>query len=262
VVGVGALWSPNTGIVDFGAVAAALKQQFLAAGGELQLGVEVASICTGPGSPRLSFSEAEPIEVGHALVCAGAWSHRLLDDADLRIVPFKGTYLNLKGHRSRAVRSMIYPVPDPALPFLGVHLTPTIDGRLTIGPTARLAAARGYGRVSARDLLDTVAWPGTPRLMARHWRSGIDELRMAVSRRSIVARAAAYVPSLSLDDIEPGGWHGVRAQAVARDGSLVDDFVFSQTGRVLHVLNAPSPAATSALAIARHVADRFDAAFN
>jgi 2-hydroxyglutarate dehydrogenase len=162
------------------------------------------------------------------------------------------------------VRSLIYPVPDPELPFLGVHLTRHASGDVLLGPTALLAPARdGYrlGMVRPRDLAGTLAWPGSWRMARRWWRTGLGEMRMAGSRRAFVGAAARYVPELTLDDVLPGP-AGVRAQAVSRDGRLVDDFVFSHTERALHVRNAPSPGATSSLAIAQHVADlaarRFD----
>jgi (S)-2-hydroxyglutarate dehydrogenase len=143
------------------------------------------------------------------------------------------------------VRSLIYPVPDPARPFLGVHLSRHVDGEVSLGPTALLAPR------AARDL----TWPGTWRVVRRWWRTGLTEVRHAVSRRSLVAAAADYVPELRREDLRPG-FAGVRAQAVGRDGKLIDDFVVSETERALHVRNAPSPAATSAFALARLIADR------
>jgi 2-hydroxyglutarate dehydrogenase len=161
-------------------------------------------------------------------------------------VPFRGTYLRLRPGREELVRGLIYPVPDPRLPFLGVHLMRHPRGGVLVGPTALLLPR-------ARSL----AWPGTWRLAARFWRSGMTELAHAVSRRRMVAAAASLVPALTVDDVEPA-WSGARAQALGRDGGLIEDFVFSQTGPALHVRNAPSPAATSSLAIARVIADRFD----
>jgi 2-hydroxyglutarate dehydrogenase len=163
-------------------------------------------------------------------------------DPDPRIVPFRGTYLRLR--RDDLVRGLVYPVPDPRLPFLGVHLTRHPRGGVLVGPTALLAAR-------ARSL----AWPGTWRLMRRFWRSGFEEIGHAASRRRFVAAAQRFLPELTTGDVEPG-WAGYRAQALARDGRLVDDFVFSETEATLHVRNAPSPAATASLAIARHIADR------
>jgi 2-hydroxyglutarate dehydrogenase len=166
---------------------------------------------------------------------------------DPRIVPFRGAYLYLVPERAALVRGLIYPVPDPALPFLGVHLTRHIDGRVSLGPSA-LLWPRG-----PRDLL----WPGTARMARRWWRTGVRELRHALSRRAFAVEAADYVPELRPADFR-GGFAGVRAQALARDGTLVDDFVTSETERALHVRNAPSPAATSSLALARLIADRVD----
>jgi L-2-hydroxyglutarate oxidase len=165
--------------------------------------------------------------------------------------------------RRELVRSLIYPVPDPSLPFLGVHLTKHIDGDVLVGPTALMVGARdGYSlaTVHRRDLLDTLTWPGSWRMLAHWWRTGITELGHAALRSAFVRAAARYVPDLRVADVRPA-FAGVRAQALGRDGKLVDDFVFSHTERALHVRNAPSPAATSSLAIARHVADEAERAF-
>jgi 2-hydroxyglutarate dehydrogenase len=159
---------------------------------------------------------------------------------------------------------MIYPVPDPDLPFLGVHLTRRIDGEVLVGPSALLAGARDayrLTRLALDDLQSTLAWPGTYRMARRFWRTGVDELRQALPGGAFVAAAARYVPELRPDDVV-GGYAGVRAQAVGRDGRLVDDFVFSHTERALHVRNAPSPGATSSLAIARHIADEASRTFD
>jgi 2-hydroxyglutarate dehydrogenase len=198
------------------------------------------------------------------LVCAGLQADRLATAAgapgDPRIVPFRGSYLKLKPQRRDLVRGLIYPVPDPELPFLGVHLTRHVGGDVLIGPTALLAPARdaySLRTVRAQDLREALAWPGTRRMARRFWRTGLTELGYAASRRRLVRAAARFVPELEARDVV-GGPAGVRAQALARDGRLIDDFAFSRTGRTLHVRNAPSPAATSALAIAREVADQAD----
>jgi (S)-2-hydroxyglutarate dehydrogenase len=178
-------------------------------------------------------------------------------------VPFRGAYLRLTPARRGLVRSLIYPVPDPSLPFLGVHLTRRIDGEVLIGPTALLAGARDaytLARVRAGDVRDTLAWPGTWRMMSRWWRTGLTELHHAALRTALVRAAARYVPELRPEDVRPA-FAGVRAQALARDGRLIDDFVFSATPRALHVRNAPSPAATSSPAIARHVVEQAERAF-
>jgi 2-hydroxyglutarate dehydrogenase len=181
-------------------------------------------------------------------------------DPDPRIVPFRGGYLRLRPEARPLVRGLIYPVPDPDLPFLGVHVTRRIDGEVLLGPSALLVGARDayrLRRVRARDLAETLSWPGTWRMMRRWWRTGLDELRMASSRRAFVAACARYVPALSPDDVLPGP-AGIRAQAVGRDGALVDDFVVHRAGGALHVRNAPSPAATSSLALAKLIADQVE----
>jgi (S)-2-hydroxyglutarate dehydrogenase len=262
-VGLAALHSPHTAIVDFAQVARALAGEVTAAGATVATGHEVTSVT--PAGRRLVIGHAHgALETGAALFCAGAWSDRLAVGAgaspDPRIVPFRGAYLLVRPERQGLVRGMIYPVPDPALPFLGVHLTRHIDGHLSIGPTALpVGALDAYRitRVRPADVLRTVRWPGTLRMAARFPRAAREELRHAVSRSAMARSAARYVPELRTDDLD-GSFAGVRAQAVARDGSLVDDFVFSATERALHVRNAPSPAATSSLAIAAHVVDRFE----
>jgi L-2-hydroxyglutarate oxidase len=259
--GVAALHSPATGIVDFGAVARALARDLEDAGVPVHTACGVESAEPGGGRIALRHARGET-RARHAVFCAGLWADRLAvaagGDADPRIVPFRGGYLRLRPERRELVRTLIYPVPDARLPFLGVHLTRHADGEVLVGPTALLAGARdayAIGRVRPRDLASTLAWPGTWRLMRRFWRTGLTELHHAVSIRALCADAARYVPELSADDVVAGP-AGVRAQALGRDGRLMDDFVFSETERALHVRNAPSPAATSALAIARLVADR------
>lgn len=260
--GIAALHSPNTGIVDFAGVAEALAAQVRSGGGEVRTGAEVRAVRDGV----VQLAGGERLRARQVVTCAGAWSDRLAvasgADPDPRIVPFRGAYMTLRPERRSLVRSLIYPVPDPELPFLGVHATKRIDGEVLLGPTALLVGARDAYRlrtVRGADLRATLGWPGTWRMMRRWWRTGLDELRMAASKRAFVAACARYVPELRVEDVLPGP-AGVRAQAVARDGSLVDDFVVSEAGGALHVRNAPSPAATSSLAIARLIADRADAA--
>ena len=264
--GIDGLHSPDTGIADFAAVARSYAADVTAAGGTIATGCEVTAIARGPRSLRITHAHGET-ETSHAVFCAGAWADRLAvaagADPDPRIVPFRGAYLRLVPERRELVRSLIYPVPDPALPFLGVHLTKHIDGDILIGPTALMAGARDayrLARIRPRDLAETLAWPGTWRMLARWWRTGVTELRHAALRRSFVRAASRYVPELREQDVLPS-FAGIRAQALARDGRLVDDFVFSHTERALHVRNAPSPAATSSLAIARHIADEAERAF-
>ncbi len=259
VRGFAALHSPDTAIVDFAAVARAYAGDLLAAGGAIATGCEVLSL--DPRSRTIGLSHSHgTTEARNAILCAGAWSDRLAVAAganpDPRIVPFRGSYLRLSPARRELVRALVYPVPDPSLPFLGVHLTRTVTGEVLVGPTALLAparAARSAIPARARDLRETATWPGTWRMARRWWRAGMMELANAASRRAFAATAARYVPDLREADLEPA-FFGLRAQAVARDGSLLDDFAFSATPRALHIRNAPSPAATSAPAIARHLA--------
>ncbi|HEX8075372.1 MAG TPA: L-2-hydroxyglutarate oxidase [Thermoleophilaceae bacterium] len=261
VRGVAALHSPATGVVDFAAVARSLAGELAERHAAVHTDCGVTGVRVAGGRLVLSTARGE-VRARHAIFCAGLWADRLAvacgGSPEPRIVPFRGAYLRLRPERRHLVRTLVYPVPDPRLPFLGVHLTRHPSGEVLIGPTALLAPARdGYrlGRVRVRDLASTLAWPGTWRLARRFWRTGAVELRHAVSRRSLVADAARYVPELTARDVLPGP-AGIRAQALGRDGALLDDFAFSSTERALHVRNAPSPAATSALAIARLVADR------
>jgi L-2-hydroxyglutarate oxidase len=264
--GVAGLHSPNTGIADFRAVARSYAGEIAAGGGTIATGCEITGVSVKGTSIRLSHQQGTT-EARNAIFCAGGWADRVAvlagADPDPRIVPFRGAYLRLAPARRELVSSLIYPVPDPALPFLGVHLTRHIDGDILIGPTALMAGARdaySLSRVRPRDVMETLAWPGTWRMLSKWWRTGVTELRHAALRSAFVRAAARYVPELDPADVEPA-FAGVRAQALGRDGRLVDDFVFSHTERALHVRNAPSPAATSSLAIARHVADEAQRAF-
>ncbi|MFC6878556.1 MULTISPECIES: L-2-hydroxyglutarate oxidase [Actinomadura] len=262
--GAAALHSPTTAIVDFPAVAAAYADDVRAAGGEVRLGFEVVRMRrAGPAGERVAVrSPREELVFDRLVVCAGLQSDRVArlagGSAAPAIVPFRGEYLRLVPGRTDLVRGLIYPVPDPRYPFLGVHFTRRVDGGVDIGPNAVLALAReGYRRrdVRAADLWETLRWPGFRRLARRHWRTGARELYGSAVRRAFVAEARAFVPALRDADVVPAP-AGVRAQAVDPDGSLVDDFRIGRLGPVVTVRNAPSPAATSSLAIAEHVVDR------
>jgi 2-hydroxyglutarate dehydrogenase len=261
--GIAALHSPATGIVDFSAVAAALASEITAAGATIQTGVDVRALSRSNGVSVVETSEGA-IPASRVVACAGAWSDRLAEasgePADPRIIPFRGGYLRLRESARHLVRSLIYPVPDPSLPFLGVHLTKRFDGEIWLGPSALLAPSRTAYRlsdVSRADLIDTLRYPGTWRMARKWWRTGLSELHLAANRGAFVRACARYVPSLSAADVIDGP-AGIRAQAVARDGKLLDDFAFADGEDTLHVRNAPSPAATSSLAIARVIADRLD----
>jgi (S)-2-hydroxyglutarate dehydrogenase len=264
--GISGLSSPTTGVVDFAAVARCFARDAVDGGARIATGCGVRDVRPSARALRLEH-ERGVTEAAHALFCAGAWSDRLAvaagAPADPRIVPFRGAYLGLVGERRHLVRALIYPVPDPALPFLGIHLTRHIDGEVSIGPSALPVLARDayhLARVRRVDALETLRWPGTWRMLARWWRPGVGELLHALSTAAFVRSAGRYVPELRASDVRPA-LAGVRAQALARNGQLVDDFAFSATERALHVRNAPSPAATASLAIARHVADRADRTF-
>jgi L-2-hydroxyglutarate oxidase len=260
-VGVAALHSPFTGIVDFRAVCERMADDVREDGGEIRLGWDVDVVQPHARGIRLVSTDGDAAEGSRALFCAGLWSDRLAVKAgaepDPRVVPFRGAYLRLRPERRSLVRGLIYPVPDPSLPFLGVHLTPTIDGEVLLGPTALLVAARDAYRLSAvrgADLRDVLTWPGSWRMATRWWVTGLREIRLASSRRAFASAAARYVPGVRAADLVPA-FAGVRAQAVKRDGQLVDDFVISSTPRAMHVRNAPSPAATSSLALAERIVE-------
>lgn len=264
-VGVAALHSPETGIIDFAAVARVMADDLRSRGAEIACGVAVRSI-TRNGSTTIVDTSQGVFPTKRAVACAGLWSDRLAqasgDDGNPRIIPFRGGYAKLKPEARYLVRSLIYPVPDPSLPFLGVHLTKTISGDIWLGPTALLAPSRtaySLSTVSRFDLGQTLRWPGTWKMARRFWRTGLTEMHFAARRSAFVEACAAYVPDLEPEHVEPGP-AGIRAQAVDRSGALLDDFAFGTAPGVVHVRNAPSPAATSSLAIAKMIADRLDAA--
>jgi L-2-hydroxyglutarate oxidase LhgO len=262
VVGAGAIHSPATAVTDFVAVTEALAADVRAAGGEVLLAAEVAALRQTTDEVFVTLANGHVLRAARVVTCAGLWSDsvaRLSGDAvEPGIVPFRGEYYRLRASRAGLVRGLIYPVPDPRYPFLGVHLTITVGGAVLAGPNAVLAFAKdGYRRSRVRpgDLGPVLRSPGFRRLARTHWRTGIREMRGSLSRRAFAAEVARYVPSVTSADLERAP-AGVRAQAVERDGSLVDDFRISVCGRVVNVRNAPSPAATSALAIAQEIADR------
>ena len=263
VAGVRALHSPGTAVVDFRLVAEAFAEDVRRAGGELLLGREVTGLARVGGATVVSTALGE-VEAGGVVVCGGVFADRLaaLSGAPPQpdIVPFRGDYLVLRPERRHLVRGLVYPVPDPAFPFLAIHTTVRVDGEVWLGPNAVLALAReGYRRrdVSLRDLGQTLRSRGFRRLARRHWRMGTGEMVRDLSLRRFVASARKLLPELEAGDVLPGP-SGIRAQALAPDGTLVDDFVFHEADGVVHVRNAPSPGATSALAIARVIADRVD----
>jgi L-2-hydroxyglutarate oxidase LhgO len=264
--GIRALWSPGTGIVDFGAVARALADDVVARGGTLHLGRPVERIERRPTEIVLD-TPTGPVVARHVIACAGlhadALARQLGDDGPERIVPFRGDYYTLVGGSRALVNGLIYPVPDPRFPFLGVHLTKRVDGEVLAGPNAVLAFAReGYRRrdVRPRELGAVLGEPGFRRLAARYWRTGAAEMWRDVSKRAFLRALQRYVPALRSEHLRFGP-SGVRAQAVDPDGTLVDDFRLGGDDRALTVRNAPSPAATASLAIASALADRAEEQF-
>ncbi|OJV83412.1 MAG: hydroxyglutarate oxidase [Cellulomonas sp. 73-92] len=253
-----ALWVETTGIVDYPGVCRALAADVEAGGGEVRYGTAVTAGHEGPGSVRVVTS-GEEIAADLVVACAGLHADRVARafgvTPSARIVPFRGEYFELSPAASALVNGLIYPVPDPRFPFLGVHLTKALHGGVHAGPNAVFATAReGYRwrDVSVRDLADSLSWPGLWRLAARNAGPGLREMVRSLSRRAFAASLAELVPGIGPDDLVPAP-SGVRAQALERSGTLADDFLVQRTARQVHVLNAPSPAATAALEIAEHI---------
>ena len=258
ITGVGALYVRATGITDYQRITAKMAALFKAAGGEIRTGTEVRTlgestrdVCIGLGAGSL--------RARYLIACGGLMADRLARmmhiPLDFRIIPFRGEYYRLPPFRNRLVRHLIYPIPDPELPFLGVHLTRMIDGSVTVGPNAVLGWKReGYGRINfdLGDSLEMFAYPGFWKVIGANLRSGLKEMRDSFDRRGYLARIRKYCPQLTLNDLKPHPV-GIRAQAVTPEGELVHDFMFAKSERSLHVCNAPSPAATSAIPIGEYV---------
>ncbi len=259
--GVEALWVPETGIINYSSVLDLYAKQFAEHGGLLRLAARLRSVSSD--GDRLQLETAQgTIETKHLINCAGLQSDRVARMAGakpkIRIVPFRGDYFDLKESKRNLLRGLIYPVPDPRFPFLGVHLTRRLDGSIEAGPNAVLALRReGYEapRFSARDAASALLYPGLWRLGSRFWKIGMGEYLRAGSERRFAAALQKFVPEITENDLAPGGC-GIRAQALNAKGDLLDDFVIEHSDRALHVLNAPSPGATASLAIADQLAER------
>ncbi|GAA0580006.1 L-2-hydroxyglutarate oxidase [Paractinoplanes ferrugineus] len=273
--GLAALHSPRTAITDYVAVARAFAEEIEAAGGEIRLNFPVRRVTPAPGGGLLisarpphrsavapsggAAAAGGDVAVDELIVCAGLQSDLVAglagDEAGPRIVPFRGAYMRVVRAKADLVRGLIYPVPDPRYPFLGVHFTRRVDGSVEVGPNAVLATAReGYrlADLSLREVYGIASWPGAWRMAGKHWRTGVREIYGSLSVRAYMRAARRYVPLIGAGDVVRAG-AGVRAQALDRDGSLVDDFRIHRVGTVTAVRNAPSPAATSSMAIAEHV---------
>ena len=264
VQGSAAVHSPTTAIVDFVGFVEVLRRIVKSADGVVRTGSEVIGLSDTTHGAAVRVRDAGTEQFDAVVVCAGLHADRMAHlgggVGGPRIVPFRGEYYDLVPQRRGLVRGLVYPVPDPALPFLGLHFTPTVHGHVLVGPNAVLALAReGYRwrDVDVRETWDLVRWVGFRRLARDHWRTGVAEVYRSLSRRAFAAEARRFVPSLRVADLRRAP-AGVRAQAVVEDGSLVDDFWLDVTGRVLHVRNAPSPAATSSLAIADTIVDTLE----
>jgi L-2-hydroxyglutarate oxidase LhgO len=259
VAGVGALWSPETGVIDFRRVAVALAEDIENAGGEILLGRRVTAVRDVAGE-RILETSAGSLTGRDVIVCAGLQADRLAAMTGTpgpRIVPFRGDYYLLRPSAASMVEALIYPVPDPRFPFLGVHFTRRIDGEVWAGPNAVLAFAReGYRRrdVDLAEMARLVTYRGFLRVAGRHLATGLGEMWRDYSKRAFLSALRRFIPELTLDDLLPGP-SGVRAQAIDIRGGMVDDFVIGGSAHVLHVQNAPSPAATASLAIGAWLAD-------
>ncbi len=264
VHGVQGLHSPTTAVVDFGRVAEALGDDIIRAGGTIRLGTEIRTLRTeGTGTTVRAELDDGEIIFDWVVICAGLHGDRLAisagDEEQPRIVPFRGEYFELVANRNDLVRALVYPVPKPHLPFLGVHFTRHVDGSVSVGPNAVLALAReGYRRrqIEAATILDLLRYKGFRKMARTYWASGLSEFAGSASRRLYLRRAQRYIPELEASDLGNRST-GVRAQAVDRSGQLVDDFVVHRRGPVIAIRNAPSPAATASLAIASYVCDEF-----
>jgi len=257
------VYSPATGIVDYNLVARALAADVTTGAGVILTQHRVTGLRRAPGSWKLTAG-GSTITARRVVTCAGLQSDALAAmtgaPREPRIVPFRGEYSRLRPGRASLVRGLIYPVPDPAFPFLGVHFTRRVGGEIWVGPNALLALAKeGYrpSRISVRELASLLRWPGFYRMARRYWRMGLSEFGLALNQRAFIRELQLYVPALQPGDVLPAG-AGVRAQAVAADGRLLDDFAFAEEDGILHVRNAPSPAATACLAIAETIVDRLD----
>ncbi len=268
IVGTGAIYVKETGIVDYTRVCSKMGELFQNLGGEIRLGCEATALSESADRVEIKLKDGTFIASGYLIACAGLMADRVARmlniDTDFRIVPFRGEYYRLPAARNNIVNHLIYPIPDPDLPFLGVHLTRMIDGFVTVGPNAVLGWKReGYSRINVnpRDTVDMLSFPGFWRVLRGNIGTGIREFRNSVWKRGYLKLVQKYCPSLQLSDLRPYP-AGIRAQSVLKDGTLVHDFLFAETRRSLHVCNAPSPAATSAIPIGSHLCGKIEGRMN
>jgi L-2-hydroxyglutarate oxidase len=260
ITGLGGIFVRSTGIVNFRQITARMAELFTALGGRLMLGRGVTGISEQADHVDIATTTG-PLRARQLVVCAGAQADRMARlaglDVDFAVVPFRGEYYRLPPQLNDVTRALIYPIPDPELPFLGIHLTRMIDGSVTVGPNAVLGFAReGYPKMSVnlKDLWDMGTFPGLWKLLPGQWRNGLREFANSMSRSGYLQECRKYCPELKVEDLLPYP-AGIRAQAVSRDGQLIHDFLIHKTARMTHVCNAPSPAATSAIPIGRYILD-------
>jgi L-2-hydroxyglutarate oxidase len=264
--GIKALWSPKTGIVDYVKVASAYAMRFQQAGGDIYTSAAVQKITSFAGSLAVETSRGA-LRARHIINCAGLYADRVAEmmgeQTEVRIIPFRGEYYTLRPESQHLVKGLIYPVPDPRFPFLGVHYTRNIHGQVEAGPNAVLALAREGYRKSDFDLAESweaITFPGFWKMSLQHWKTGVAEFHRSYSKKVFVHDLQRLLPEIRSEDLAPGG-AGVRAQAVSRSGALLDDFSILRGQKAVHVLNAPSPGATSSLAIGEHLVDLAAEAF-
>jgi (S)-2-hydroxyglutarate dehydrogenase len=264
ITGISAIRLKTTGIVSYAAISEKLAEEFRAAGGEIQFGLAVTNLTETATRIDIEMETGKTLQCRHLIVCGGLMADRLTRmlnmNIDFRIIPYRGEYYQLPPERNDIVKHLIYPVPDPALPFLGVHLTKMIDGSVTVGPSALQGWKReGYGlfNLNVRDTWEQLTFSGFWRISYRFFRTGLKEIRNAFWKPSYLKLVHKYCPSIRMGELQPYPV-GVRAMAVRSDGTMISDFLFAETDRSLHVCNAPSPAATSAFPIGNYICDKID----
>ncbi len=266
VKGLGALLVKSTGIVNYKLVATKMVEKFEALGGEYLLNTQISDLQENEGHIKV-FSKNEMFDTKYLISCAGLMADRIVKllniPVDFQIIPFRGEYYQLPPKHNQIVNHLIYPIPNPKLPFLGIHLTKMIDGSVTVGPNAVLGFKReGYNKInfSLEDSLQLFSYKGFYKLFKQHLKSGMAEMKNSLNKRGYLKQVQKYCPSITLDDLQPYP-AGVRAMAVQSDGTLIHDFLFAQSKRSLHVCSAPSPAATSAIPIGKYVAEKVSVSF-
>ena len=264
IVGIGAIFLRTTGIADYSAITMAFATQFKNLGGEIRLNSSVMDLQESSETVTAILEDGQQIVARYLIACGGLMADRLAEmqgiDIDFQLIPYRGEYYRLPAEKNDIVKHLIYPVPNPELPFLGIHLTRMIDGSVTVGPNALQGWKReGYGRIniSFRDIFAMIRFPGFWIALRKNFRAGLHEIRNSIWKRGYLKQIHKYCPSITLDDLLPHPT-GIRAMAVKRDGTPVDDFLLIESARSLHVCNAPSPAATSAIPIGAYICDLVD----